>query len=86
MHDPKAERLVMALIITLVAAGASTMATGAVYLLVLLSLPIACSSIEKLLDQILSSPLFASSKRQSLPRVSFPAEPPVAHPIGRWAV
>jgi len=29
---------------------------------------------------------FRSSKRQAPPRVSFPAEPPVAHPIGRRAV
>jgi len=39
MHYPKSERLVMALIITMVGAGMSTMAAGAVYLLVLLSHP-----------------------------------------------
>jgi hypothetical protein len=38
-HHPKPERLVMVLIITLVGAGVSTMAAGAVYLLVLLSRP-----------------------------------------------
>ena len=36
-HDAKPERLIMGLIALIVAAGLSTMATGAVYLLVLLS-------------------------------------------------
>jgi hypothetical protein len=38
-HDPKPERVAMLLIITMVGAGASSMAAGAVYLLVLLTHP-----------------------------------------------
>ncbi len=36
-RDPKPERLIMALIFTMLSAGASTMAMGTLYLLVLLS-------------------------------------------------